>query len=99
MIYRKSLFAAGLLASSVVLTGTPLFAADGTISPHERHELRHDHWEIKGDRTDIRSDRRDIHSDRKELYGDRRELVRDRHELHQDLRNGSGTAEIAQDMK
>ncbi len=92
MINGKSLFTAGLLASGLVLTSSPLFAADGTFTPGEKHELGHDRREIHGDH-------KEIHSDRKDLRGDRRELVRDRHELHQDLKGGAGKAEIAHDVK
>jgi hypothetical protein len=40
MIKGKSLFAAGLLASGLVMAGSPLFAADGPLTPGEKHELR-----------------------------------------------------------
>ncbi len=91
MINGKSLFAAGLLASGLVLTSSPLFAADGTFTPGEKHELGHDR--------EIHGDHKEIHSDRKDLRGDRHELVRDRHELHQNLKGGAGKAEIAHDVK
>ena len=76
MINGKSFLTSGIVATAVLFTGSPLFAAPGTVSTQERRRLRHDHRDLISDRRDIRGDRRDIYNDRKELRGDRRELVR-----------------------
>ena len=66
MAKHKALFGAGVLATSLLLSGVTGFAAEGEITPSERHELRHDRREIRRDHREIRGDRLERHRDGKE---------------------------------
>lgn len=47
---------AGVLAASLIISASPILAAEGKITPAEKHELRQDRKQIADDKAEIRQD-------------------------------------------